>query len=236
MESQRAAVLPTTRRPIRILLVDDHEVVRVALRVLLERTGEIAAVAEAGTAAQAVEAIRASPPEVVVLDLQLPDRSGVEVCRDIRSLAPQTKVLLLTGIDDEDTLLTAVQSGAQGYLYKTTSPEQLLHAIHIVASGQSYLGTETIPSVFGLLRARSLQLLGATVSLSSQELRVMALVAEGKTNKEIAVSLGLSDKTVKNYLSHAYEKLQVSNRAEATTVFCRSYANWPPASQESQNT
>ena len=233
MECPRTGVLSTARRPFRVVLVDDHEVVRAALRVLLERTGEVIAVAEAGTAAEAVEAVRTSRPDVVLLDLQLPDGSGVDVCHAIRSIAPQTRVLLLTGVPNEATLLKAVQCGAHGYLYKTTSLDQLLRAIQVVASGQSYLGAETTSSVFGLLRARSFQLLGPTASLSAQEFRVMALVVKGKTNKEIAVALGLSDKTVKNYLSHAFEKLRVSNRAEATAVFCRDHPGYSPTSQES---
>ncbi len=217
-------IMPTVRKKIRIALVEDHEVVRVALRVLLERVGDIDTVVEAGTAAEALAAVDAAQPDVVVLDLKLPDRNGVDLCREIRARSPRTRVLLLTAVLEEDALLAAMLGGADGYLFKTTSPEQLVQAIKIVAAGQPYLGSETSRSVLGLLRARTGSLSQSGVSLSSQELRVVALVAEGKTNKEIAVTLGLSDKTVKNYLSHVYEKLRVSNRAEATAVFCRTLA------------
>lgn len=213
--------MPPSDKKIRVVLVEDHEVVRVALRLLLDRTGDVETVEEAGTAADALAAVRATRPDVVVLDFKLPDRSGADLCRDLRARSPHTKVLLLTAVLEEDALLGAVLGGADGYLFKTTSPEQLVEAIRTVAAGNPYLGSETSRSVMGLLRARMGRTPQLGTALSSQELRVVTLVAEGKTNKEIAVILGLSDKTVKNYLSHAYEKLQVSNRAEATAALYR---------------
>lgn len=221
MKRRRSDIVAEGSASIRILLVEDHEVVRAALRVLLERSGGIDIVDEAGTAAEALAALALRQPDVAVVDLHLPDRSGIELSREIRVRAPRTKVLILTAALEEERLLSAVMGGADGYLYKTTSVEQLIHAIKVVASGKPYLGTETCNSFLGILRARLLFGLSAKAVLSSQELRVMGLVAEGKTNKEIAVMLELSDKTVKNYLSHVYEKLGVTNRAEATAKFCR---------------
>lgn len=221
VNSRRPGMAGGSRRPIRVLLVEDHEVVRAALRVLLERERDIGRVDEAGNADEALAALALGPPDVAVVDLMLPDRSGIELSREIRARAPRTNVLVLTAVLEEESLLSAVMGGAAGYLYKTTSVEQLVHAIKVVASGKPYLGSEACHSVLRILRARLRSGLPAKASLSSQELRVMELVAEGKTNKEIAVLLELSDKTVKNYLSHVYEKLGVTNRAEATAKFCR---------------
>lgn len=221
MKDRRTGMGAGGRSPIRILLVEDHEVVRAAFRVLLERNGDIGLVDEAGTADEALAALAVAQPDVAVVDLNLPDRSGIELSREIRTCAPGTKVLLLTAVLDEASLLSAVMSGADGYLYKTTSVEELFHAIKVVVSGKPYLGSETCHSVLGVLRARLRSGLSPKESLSSQERGVMALVADGKTNKEIAVTMELSDKTVKNYLSHVYEKLGVTNRAEATAKFCR---------------
>ena len=209
------------RKPLRVLLVEDHVVVRSALRVLLERTGDMEAIDEAGTSADALERVRARPPDVAVIDIKLPDRNGVDLCRSIRVVSPNTRLLLLSAIQDEETLLSAMVEGADGYLNKTTSPEELFRAIRTVATGKPYFGVESTGTFLSVMRARVLSLQRFSMPLSPQELRVVALVAEGKTNKEIAVALSLSEKTVKNYLSHAYDKLQVSNRAEATAVYCR---------------
>ncbi len=225
MKSRRSGTAAGGSTPVGILLVDDHEVVRAALRVLLERSGDIGMVDEAGTADEALAALAVRQPDVAVVDLALPDRSGIELSREIRARAPRTKVLILTAALEEERLLSAVLGGADGYLYKTTSVEQLFHAIKVVASGKPYLGTEACHSVLGILRARLRSGLSTKALLSSQELRVMGLVAEGKTNKEIAVVLELSDKTVKNYLSHVYDKLGVTNRAEAAATFCRTVAS-----------
>lgn len=224
MKERRRGMVAGGSPPIRILLVEDHEVVRAAFRVLLERNSDIGLVAEAGTADEALSAIAVVQPDVAVVDLNLPDRSGIELSREIRACAPGTKVLLLTAVLNEESLLSAVMGGADGYLCKTTSVEQLFQAIKAVVSGKPYLGSETCHSVLEILRARLRSGLSVKESLSSQERSVMALVAEGKTNKEIAVMMELSDKTVKNYLSNVYEKLGVTNRAEATTKFCRTVA------------
>lgn len=207
---------------IRLLLVDDHEVVRVGLRTLFSRTETIQVVGEAGTAAAAVMEAARLKPDVVLLDLRLPDGSGVEVCREIRAECPQTRVLFLTSYSDDDSVLSAVFAGANGYLLKEVDGAGLLKAIALVARGKSILDSAVTNRV--LDRMKSMSDLAESDkdkewALSTQEKRVLVLVAEGKTNKEIAATLGLSDKTVKNYLSNIFQKLQVSRRAQAAAIF-----------------
>jgi DNA-binding NarL/FixJ family response regulator len=215
--------------PIRLLLVDDHEVVRLGLRSLFVRTGRIQVVGEAGTAAGAVEEATRLTPDVVLLDLRLPDGSGVDACREIRAACAETKVLFLTSYSEEDAVLASVVAGASGYLLKEIGREALIRGIESVAAGQSILDPAVTQRV--LARMQSLATQAAKVKgekkeeeeeeeqLSGQERRVLALVAEGKTNKEIAATLDLSDKTVKNYLSKIFQKLQVSSRTQAAARF-----------------
>jgi DNA-binding NarL/FixJ family response regulator len=221
-------------KAIRLLLVDDHEVVRVGLRTLLSRDERLQIVGEAGTAADAVtEAVRLKP-DVVLMDLRLPDGSGVEACREIRTACPEVRVLFLTSYSEDDAVLSTIFAGAAGYLLKEIGGEALIQAIESVAAGQSILDPAVTHSVLERMKAISDQDDSASdlhkdkdkdkdkdkrESLSPQERRVLALVAEGKTNKEIAVALDLSDKTVKNYLSNIFQKLQVSRRAHAAAIF-----------------
>jgi DNA-binding NarL/FixJ family response regulator len=213
---------------IRLLLVDDHEVVRVALRVLLERTGDIRVVDEAGTASRAREQVMKHRPDVVLLDVRLPDRSGVDLCQDIRAALPRTRVLFLTAFPDDETLLSSVVGGADGYLHKTIGLESLVEAIKAVASGECYLDHAAVGSVMNWLRTSPLPADSAAIfQLSPQERRVIALVADGKTNKEIGAALKLSEKTVKNYVSNAFEKLQVTRRAQAAALFVKTLSDAP---------
>ena len=159
---------------------------------------------------------------IVLLDIRLPDRSGVEVCRDIRAECPDTRVLFLTSYADDETILSAVVSGAQGYLLKDANTSVLIEALRTIATGQSLLDPKVTTQALSILRARySGDPKTKTYSLSPQEERVLKLLAEGKTNKEIAAAMGLSDKTVKNYLANVYDKLHVSRRAQATAVYLR---------------
>lgn len=208
--------------PIRLLLVDDHEVVRIGLRTLLERSGKIQVVGEAGTLASAVaEALRLQP-QVVLMDVRLPDGSGAEACREIRAASPDIRVLFLTSFADNDAVLAAIFGGADGYLLKEIGGEALVSAVQTVAAGKSILD----PGVTGpmLAQMRSLPQSisnGKGEPLSAQEERVLALVAEGKTNKEIAVALDLSDKTIKNYLRHVFQKLQLTRRSQAAAFYTK---------------
>ena len=210
--------------PIRLLLVDDHEVVRVGLRTLFGSTGTIQVVGEAGTADAAVKAAVRLKPDVVLMDLRLQDRSGVEACREIRAACADTRVLFLTSYSEDDAVLSATFGGASGYLLKEIGGESLIHAVEAVASGQSILDQAVMQRVIDSMKS----IVEAADKdkdkdkddiLSPQEKRVLALVAEGKTNKEIATALDLSDKTVKNYLSNIFQKLQVSRRAQAAAIF-----------------
>ncbi len=209
-------------QPIRLLLVDDHEVVRMGLDTLFRRAGTVQVVGEADSVASAVaEAIRLQPA-IVLLDLRLPDGSGIEACREILETCPDTHVVFLTSFADENAVLATTFAGAKGYLLKTIGGTALVHAIQAVAEGHSILD----PAVTGpvLARMRSLSTMdtnGKSTTLSPQERRILPLVADGKTNKEIADALGLSDKTIKSYLSNIFEKLQVTRRAQAAVMFAK---------------
>jgi len=202
-------------------MVDDHEVVRVGLRTLLARYPQIEIVAEADSVATAVaEAIR-TKPDTVLLDVRLPDGSGFEACRRMHEAGLDARVLILTAFADDETILRSIQAGADGYLLKEINGEALVKAIEAVASGNSILDPNVTARVM-----KHIQTLGAGSQdkmelLSAQEQRVLALVAEGKTNKEIAAALGLSDKTVKNYLSNVLDKLQLHRRAQAAAYFAQ---------------
>ncbi|HJT18974.1 MAG TPA: response regulator transcription factor [Nitrospira sp.] len=209
-------------KTIGVLLVDDHEVVRAGLRQVLSQNQGITVVGEAGTVAEAVrEAVR-TKPDVILMDARLPDGSGVDACRDIRERCPATRVLFLTSFSDESIVLAAVFGGADGYLLKHVDTASLLQAVRSVAEGHSILDASVTKVI--LNRARSLSAAdpartGAVLSMQQQ--RVLALVAKGKTNKEIAASLSLSDKTVKNYVRTIFQKLQVTRRSQAAAHFVR---------------
>jgi two-component system response regulator DevR len=212
--------------PIRLLLVDDHEVVRIGLRTLFNRKRNIQVVGEAGTAESAVEEAGRLRPAVVLMDLRLPDGNGIEACREITTICPETKVLFLTSYSDHDAVLATIFAGASGYLLKEIGTDALIQAIEDVAAGKSILDPSVTYNVMKRMKAISDQDDPASNSakekrepLSPQERRVLALVAGGKTNKEIAAALDLSDKTVKNYLSNIFQKLQVSRRAHAAAIF-----------------
>jgi two-component system, NarL family, response regulator DevR len=207
---------------IRLMMVDDHEVVRIGLRALFARGKTIEVVAEAASAAEAVRVARNAHPDVVLMDLRLPDGSGIEACREIRATEPSARVLFLTSFPDEQAVTATILAGASGYLLKEIGQEALVRAIEAVASGKSILDPSVTQSVLTRLQEKAERPNGRRgADLSAQESRICALVVEGKTNKEIAAVLGLSDKTVKNYLSNAFQKLQVSRRSQAAAVFVR---------------
>jgi two-component system response regulator DevR len=211
---------------ITLLLVDDHEIVRIGLRALFTRTRSIRVVGEAGTAASALEEVERLRPAVVLMDLHLPDESGVAACREIRAACADARVLFLTSYSDRDAVLATIFAGAAGYLLKEIGGEALIQAVEKVAAGQSILDPAVTRIVLERMKVISGQDDSALSlhkdkreSLSPQEQRVLALVASGKTNKEIAIVLELSEKTVKNYLNNIFQKLQVSRRAHAAAIF-----------------
>ncbi len=209
-------------KTIRVMLVDDHEVVRVGLRTLLSQNHGMRVVAEAATAQAAVaEAVRVKP-DVILMDVRLPDGSGVDACREILSSRPDVRVVFLTSFADDDSVLAAVLAGAHGYVLKEIDSAALVHAIHTVSEGRSILDpTVTERALDWVKGLKSGTPLPQTEPLSPQESRVLSLVAEGKTNKEIATAMGLSDKTVKNYLANVFQKLHITRRAQAAAFFAK---------------
>ncbi|NOU10871.1 MAG: response regulator transcription factor [Nitrospira sp.] len=215
-------MLTTKTHVIRVLLVDDHEVIRVGLRTVLGQTQGIAVVGEAGTMAEAVQQAQRVKPDVILMDVRLPDGSGVDACREILGALPGTRVIFLTSYADDDSVLAAVLAGAHGYVLKEIDSPALLEAIRSVAKGQSILDAHVTERALRWLRGlHDLPATSGTDQLSTQEERVVALVAEGKTNKEIAAALGLSDKTVKNYLANVFQKLRITRRAQAAAFFVK---------------
>jgi DNA-binding NarL/FixJ family response regulator len=206
---------------IRLLLVDDHEVVRAGLRSLLSRMEIIDIVGEAGTAAEAVASALELRPHVVLMDLRLPDASGVEACREILSGAPDVRILFLTSYSDEEAVMSTVLSGASGYVLKDINHLALVRAIQDAAEGRRIIDGKLAQPVIEQVRTSMQQAKGKADDLSPQEKRILSLVVEGRTNKEIAAALSLSDKTVKNYLSNAFQKLQVNRRSQAAALFVR---------------
>jgi DNA-binding NarL/FixJ family response regulator len=209
-------------RPLRLLVVDDHEVVRQGLVSLLERREHFQVVAEAGTAAEAVEMARKFEPDLVVMDVRLPDGSGIEACREIRAEFPGTRVVILTSYPDEEAVLSAIIAGASGYLLKQIRGRDLVSALESVGRGESLLDPAVTEKVLDRVRRIATgTYTDELAQLTQQEQKILLLVAEGKTNKEIASEVFLSDKTVKNYVSSILSKLNLERRAQAAAFVAR---------------
>jgi two-component system, NarL family, response regulator DevR len=225
----RAETPGTAARPYRLLIVDDHEVVRQGLVALLDRRDGFQVVAEAGTVAEAIEQAHRFEPDIVVMDVRLPDGSGIEACREIRSDLAATRVVMLTSYPDEEAVLSAIVAGAAGYLLKQIRARDLVAALEAVGRGESLLDPAVTEKV--LERVRRIATGGQTdemASLTSQEQKILMLVAEGKTNKEIAADVFLSDKTVKNYVSSILSKLNLERRAQAAAFVAKHRIGRPP--------
>jgi DNA-binding NarL/FixJ family response regulator len=202
---------------IKVFLLDDHEIVRRGMREMLEDAGEFEVVGEASTAAEALRRIPAAQPAVAILDGRLPDGSGVDVCREVRSAHPEIACLILTSFDDDEALFASIMAGAAGYLLKQIKGSDLLAAIRTVASGQSMLDPAVTQRVLMRLRegpAEDKRLTG----LGAREREILALIGEGLTNRQIATRLHLSEKTVKNYVSSLLDKLDLSSRTQAAIL------------------
>jgi DNA-binding NarL/FixJ family response regulator len=217
---------------IRILLCDDHELVRVGLRSLLEAEPAYRVVAEAGDAEAAVKLAAEVRPDVVLMDVRLPGRSGIEACRDIRSAHPETHVIILTAYADDDALFSAIMAGAAGFVLKQIRGSDLVGAIRQVAEGRSLLDPAVTSRVLARLRGETDAASEPIEDLTPQERKILNLVAEGLTNRQIAEKVFLAEKTVKNYVSNILMKLGLSRRAEAAAYMARrrgqrTEKNWP---------
>ena len=218
----------TPNRPLRIMVVDDHEVVRQGLVALLDRREGLDVVAQAGTVAEAIAEAGRFEPDLVVMDVRLPDGSGIEACREIRAARPETRVIMLTSYPDEEAVLSAIIAGASGYLLKQVRGRDLVAALESVGRGESLLDSAVTEKV--LQRVRNAASGGAADELSdltSQERKILMLVAEGKTNKEIATEVFLSDKTVKNYVSSILSKLNLQRRTQAAAFVAKHHLGEP---------
>ena len=201
---------------IRILIVDDHEVVRMGLKALLQQHPNLHVVAEAGTGEDAIQQALTFQPDVVVMDVRMPGMSGVEACRQIVQQLPATRVIMLTTFAEDELLFAAIRAGASGYVLKRIGSQDLVHTIEAIGRGESAIEPAMVAAVFKEV-AQSLNNKEASIfaDLSDQELRVLALIADGLTNREIAGRLFLGEGTVRNYVSSLLSKLHLSNRAEA---------------------
>lgn len=203
-----------------VLVVDDHSVVRMGLVALLSRAPGFSVVGEAARAAEALEKTQALAPDVVLMDVRLPDGSGIECCRAIRQRRPDTRVLMLTSYDDKDAAVAAVIAGASGYLLKQVEPDELLRAIRLVAAGESLLDPAVTGAILQRVRQGGAGLAGEA-DLTERERSILALLGEGLPNRDIAARLYLSEKTVRNYVSVILQKLGLSNRAQAAALVSR---------------
>jgi DNA-binding NarL/FixJ family response regulator len=210
------------QRPLRLLVVDDHEVVRQGLVALIDRREKFQVVAEAGTVEEALDAARRFQPDLVIMDVRLPDGSGIEACREIRAELPATRVVMLTSYPDEEAVLSAIIAGASGYLLKQVRARDLVSALEAVGRGESLLDPAVTEKVLERVRRiASGTYTDELAQLTAQEQKILQLVAEGKTNKEIASEVFLSDKTVKNYVSSILSKLNLQRRAQAAAFVAK---------------
>jgi two-component system, NarL family, response regulator DevR len=208
--------------PLRVMLVDDHEVVRDGIRALLDGTDDIVVCAEAGSVREAVAEAERALPDVIVMDVRLQDGSGIEATRDIRAQRPQTQVLMLTSFADDEALFASIMAGAAGYVLKQIRGGDLVRAIRTVGQGQSLLDPAVTRGVLDRLRKGKHLLKDEKLArLSPQEERILGLVAAGRTNRQIGEELRLAEKTVKNYVSSILSKLEVARRAEAAAYLAR---------------
>ncbi|MCZ4499711.1 MAG: response regulator receiver [Marmoricola sp.] len=202
---------------IRVYLLDDHEIVRQGIRTFLEAAGDIEVIGESGSAVDAAHRIPALRPDVAILDGRLPDGSGIEVCRTVRSVDPTIKALILTSYDDDEALFSAIMAGASGYVLKEIKSSDLLSAVRLVAAGRSLIDPALTARVLERVRNPSTTA-PELAELTDQEMKLLAFITEGLTNKEIGERMFLAEKTVKNYVSSVLSKLGVERRTQAAVI------------------
>jgi len=207
---------------LRVMLVDDHEVVRDGIKALLQAQDDLLVVGEAGSVKDALLQADRTKPDVIVMDVRLADGSGIEATREIRAARPQTRVLMLTSFADDEALFASIMAGADGYVLKQIRGGELLHAIRTVGNGQSLLDPAITSAVLDRLRKGKHFMKDEKLArLTAQEERILGMIADGQTNREIGVALKLAEKTVKNYVSTILSKLEVARRAEAAAYLAR---------------
>ena len=204
----------TNAEPIRVYLLDDHEIVRRGIRELLESEGDIVVVGESGSAAEATRHIPALHADVAILDGRLPDGSGIDVCREIRSRDPHVAALILTSYDDDEALFSAIMAGAAGYILKHVGGNDFIEIVRRVAAGQSMLDPAVTAQVLERVRSGP-RADPALAQLTTQELRILELIGEGMTNRQMAETMYLAEKTIKNYVSSMLAKLGLESRTQA---------------------
>ena len=210
------------RPPLRVMLVDDHEVVRDGIRSMLESEDDIIVTTEAGTVQDAIDEADRTKPDVVVMDVRLADGSGIEATREIRAKRPETRVLMLTSFADDEALFSSIMAGASGYVLKQVRSGDLVRAIRAVGAGESLLDPSVTTAVLDRLRkGKHLMKDERLARLTAQEERILTLISEGKTNREVGDELHLAEKTIKNYVSSILSKLEVARRAEAAAYLAR---------------
>lgn len=202
---------------VRIFLLDDHEIVRRGIRDLLEAQDGLSVIGEAGTAGEALELIPTLLPDVAVLDARLPDGSGIEVCRDVRAAHPEVNVIILTSFDDDEALFSAIMAGAAGYALKQIRGNDLVDAVRRVADGQSLLDPAVTAQVLDRIRNAPAPK-DPLAELTAQERRILSLIGQGMTNRQIATEMYLAEKTVKNYVSQLLSKLGLQRRTQAAVL------------------
>jgi two-component system response regulator DevR len=207
---------------LRILLVDDHELVRMGLKTLLDRYPQFEVVGEAGNAQDAYDLAMYCNPDIVVMDIRLPGKNGIEVTREIARDNPDVRIIMLTSYADDDMLFDAIEAGASGYVLKQIGGEDLVRALETVGRGDSMLDPAVTQRIFQHVRESNRRAEDETfASLTDQELNILSLITEGLTNKEIAAQIFLSEKTVRNYVSSILNKLDLTSRAEAAAYAVR---------------
>lgn len=203
-------------KSLKIVIVEDHEVVRLGLKALIARYPQFEVVAEAGNATEAMERVTRYRPDIVVMDIRMPGKSGIEATREIKAKFPKTQVIMLTSFAQDDMLFDAIEAGASGYVLKQIGSGDLIRALEAVGRGESLVDPALMQRVFQRVREASRKAEDESfAALSEQELKILALVSKGKTNKEIASAVFLSEKTVRNYVSSILSKLNLSTRSEA---------------------
>jgi DNA-binding NarL/FixJ family response regulator len=215
------------QQPVKVFLLDDHEIVRRGVRDMLEAEGDIEVIGEAGTAESALARIPALRPDVAVLDVRLPDGDGVTVCREIRSKMPEVACLMLTSFADDDALMDAVMAGAAGYVLKQIRGTDLVGAVRTVATGQSMLDPRAAGQLMARLRGQAAKQ-DPLAGLTPQEKRILELIGDGLTNRQIGQQLFLAEKTVKNYISGLFAKLGMERRTQAAAYAARVFGDEHP--------